>query len=127
MLTVTIDKRNNKVVIVFKDTVGVADAERLYTEIRRMLPDLKKGFSVVTDLSSLKHMHITSRDFLEKTMDLLNENGVSKVIRIIPDPSKDVGFNIMSLFHYSSEVAIRTCASYQEAEKYLDGGRINPD
>jgi len=123
MLTVSIDKRNNRAVIVFAGTVGFADATNLYEEVRRILPELKKGFSVVTDLSALKRMHEASRAFLEKTMDLLNANGVSKVIRIIPDPSKDVGFSIMSMFHYSSEVTIRTCTSYQEAEKYLDGGR----
>jgi hypothetical protein len=63
-------------------------------------------------------MDISASSFIEKVMDLLNKSGVSRVIRIIPDQEKDIGFNIMSLFHYSDQVAVHTYKSYSEAEKY---------
>jgi hypothetical protein len=64
-------------------------------------------------------MDINAKQSIEKIMELLNKSGVSKVIRVIPDPKKDIGFNIMSLFHYSAGVAIHTYKSYREAEKHL--------
>lgn len=74
---------------------------------------------MLADLSSLERMDISARFFIEKAMDLLNKSGVSKVIRIILDQKKDIGFNIMSLFHHSAEVGIHTYKSYREAEEHF--------
>jgi len=54
-------------------------------------------------------------------MDLLNKQGVSTVVRVIPDPRKDIGFNILSLFHYRPDVQIVTCETLEEAMKVLAG------
>jgi len=117
MFRLSIDNKGNKLVITFKDYFDLQQAEQFYAEIQKIVPKLKKDFSVLTDLSSLERMDISARFFIEKAMDLLNKSGVSKVIRIIPDQRKDIGFNIMSLFHYSAEIDMHTCKSYQEAEK----------
>jgi hypothetical protein len=45
---------------------------------------------------------------------------VSKVIRIIPDPRKDIGLRILSLFHYDRGVRILTFHDRNEAEKALE-------
>ena len=42
-------------------------------------------------------------------------------LRIIPDPHKDIGFKILSLFHYRRRVRIVTCATLGEAMKALEG------
>jgi hypothetical protein len=43
------------------------------------------------------------------------------VVRVIPDPQKDIGMQIMSLFHYDRRVRIVTCESLAEAMKVLAG------
>jgi hypothetical protein len=48
-------------------------------------------------------------------MDLLNKRSVSKVVRVIPDPQKDIGLNILSLFHYRRGLPIVTCETMDEA------------
>ena len=116
MFNLNVDKEGNKLVITFKDYVDLKQAEQFYAQVREIVPKPRKGFRVLTDLSSLKRMDLSARVFIEKAMDLFNENGVSKVIRIIPDQNKDIGFNIMSLFHYSAGIPIHTFKSYQEAE-----------
>jgi hypothetical protein len=43
------------------------------------------------------------------------------VVRVIPDPQKDIGLNILSLFHYRRRVRIVTCKTLAEAMKALAG------
>ncbi len=79
----------------------------------------KSGFILLTDLSLLENIHSDAYEHIKKTMDLLSKHGVSKVVRIIPDPSKDRGFGIMSLFHYPQNIAVHMCKSFEEAYKFL--------
>jgi hypothetical protein len=117
MFSLSTDKEGNELVITFKDYFDLQQAEQFYVQVQKIVPKLKKGFNVLTDLSPLERMDISARSFIEKAMDLFNKSGVSKVIRIIPDQRKDIGFNIMSLFHYSAGVPIHTYKSCQEAEE----------
>jgi hypothetical protein len=43
------------------------------------------------------------------------------VVRIIPDPSKDIGLNILSIVHYRGTVQVITCETALEAWRVLDG------
>ena len=52
-------------------------------------------------------------------MDMFNEKGVSEIIRIIPDPRRDIGLQIMSYFHYRGDVRIVTCETVDEAMNLL--------
>ena len=119
MFKVTPDIKRNKVIISFEGTVDLVQARDFYEDFKKALFKLKKGFVVLTDLSSLEKMNIEGHHYIEKAMDLCNQHGVSKIIRIIPDPTKDIGFNVMSLFHYSKDVIIHTFKSLEEAGQYL--------
>jgi hypothetical protein len=44
---------------------------------------------------------------------------VTEIIRVIPDPNMDIGFNIMSASHYSKQIKVHTVRSRQEAEAHL--------
>jgi hypothetical protein len=48
-------------------------------------------------------------------MDALAEKGVASVTRVMPDPHKDIGFNILSQFHYGPEVQIETFQTLADA------------
>jgi hypothetical protein len=39
---------------------------------------------------------------------------------VIPDPTIDIGLQIMSLFHYGHDVRIITCATLEEAMRALE-------
>lgn len=119
MFSLDADKEGHKLVIKFSDYFDLQQAGEYYARLQKIVPKLKEGFIVLTDLSSLVRMDINAKLFIEKTMSLLNNSGVSKVIRVIPDQEKDIGFNIMSLFHYSPKVQIFTYKSYAEAEKHF--------
>ena len=88
--------------------------------IETLLADLKPGFRMLTDFSTLASMEAACAPYIEQIMDHCNEHGVSLVVRVIPDPHKDIGFNIMSLFHFSDKVVRVTCNSHDEAAKALE-------
>ena len=84
-----------------------------------LLDDMPPGFRLLADLSGLQSMDLACAPFIAKVMDRCNERGVKKVIRIIPDPRKDIGFSIMSVFHYDRHVRILTFDNLAEAEEAL--------
>jgi hypothetical protein len=52
-------------------------------------------------------------------MEAVDQAGVSKIVRIVPDPRKDIGFNIISLFHLRRSVSFVTCDTMEEALEAL--------
>jgi len=52
-------------------------------------------------------------------MDLINQRGVSLIVRVIPDPAKDIGLNILTIFHYPRQPRIITCQKLAEAIQQL--------
>jgi predicted choloylglycine hydrolase len=85
-----------------------------------LVPDLRPGFRLLTDLSGLESMDLACVPYIEQMMDLCNKKGVEMVVRVIPDPHKDIGLNIMSLFHYPRRVRIVTCETLEEAMSALE-------
>ena len=88
-------------------------------QIATQLPNLAKGFSILTDLSGLSSMDTHCISELERMMDLCRKSGAATVVRVIPDQSKDIGFSILSLFHYRNKVHVLTVKSLAEAERAL--------
>lgn len=83
------------------------------------LAELKPGFRLLTDLGGLESMDYSCAPLIDKVMDLIDCAGVSEVVRIVPDPRKDIGFQVMSYFHYGPKVNIVTCETMEEAERAL--------
>lgn len=81
---------------------------------------VRSGFTLLVDLSALDSMDQSCATVLGQIMDRINNYGVATIIRIIPDPTKDPGFNILSLFHYQPDTTIITCNSLAEASSLLE-------
>lgn len=120
MFSFTIDNPRNIVRIKITGTIHPQDAEAFHSDMEQTVPKLKKGFKILTDMTRLKKMDTDAHTVIGKTMDLFNQYGVSKIVRVIPSDEKDIGFNILSLFHYSDHVVIHTHKTLEEAERDLD-------
>ena len=120
MHKIDFNKTNNTISIKIESSFDLQQAEQLHVEIERIIPEVKKGFTVLTDLTSLQKMDLESRGSITKSMDLFNEYGIAEIIRVVPDMAKDLGFNIMSLFHYSRDVKMHTFGSLEEATKHIN-------
>jgi hypothetical protein len=103
------------------------DTEKGVDQAAKCLTVLPREFRLLADLSTLMSMDVACAPSIERVMDLCQEHGVAEIIRIIPDPSRDIGMQIMSMFHYGSGVRILTCSTQEEAFNLLStGGELDP-
>ena len=123
MIKARYDQELGAVIIEFSGKVDKAQAEQSYVELQSIVPKHGKGFKLLTDLSRVEKIDLDIRDTIKKTMDFLDSRGVTEIFRVIADPEQDIGFNIMSLFHYSKRVKFFTLESRQEAEESINVGR----
>jgi len=114
-----VDPARNLFVIRYSGKVTPEETESGLEQFRTGLPKLQTGFRLLADLSELESMDVKCAPVIEKAMDLCNERGTSMVVRIIPDPHRDIGLSIMSIFHYGGDTQIFTCRSRSEAEDLL--------
>lgn len=103
----------------FFGVVKVEDVQAAVLNVETLLEQMPVGFAAVTDLSGLEVMDLECAPHLGRMMDLLRERQVGKVVRLIPDPHKDIGFNILSATHYRGLVQIITCVTAAELERAL--------
>jgi hypothetical protein len=119
-ILVTLDAPKNLVRLVYVGDIGVEESHRREPELTAALAEMRPGFYLLTDLSQLNAMDLGCMPYITRRMEFARRQGVARVVRIIPDPAKDIGFNIMSLFHYPHSVQIITCATQAEADRALE-------
>jgi hypothetical protein len=100
--------------------VTAAGVKACLAEIERLLPRTRVGFTTLTDLSALDSMDLDCVPHLTKIMDVCRAKGIGMAVRVIPDPDKDIGFNILSIIHYRRGVRIVTCETLAEAERIVN-------
>ena len=103
----------------YTQDVGPEEASCCVEEVRTLLADMPTGFRLLTDFTQLESMDISCSPYMEQIMDLCDQQGVGMVVHIVPDPHKDIGLNIMSIFHYARNVPIVTCSNSDEARNAL--------
>ena len=121
MINFEIDEPKRLLVIRYIGVVGAEETEKGLEQVKSGLAKLKSGFRLLADLSELESMDVGCAPFIEKAMDMCNEKGASMVVRVIPDPHRDIGLQIMSIFHYRGDVQIITCDTLMQAEEILRG------
>jgi hypothetical protein len=119
MFIATSNKAKQLVYLAFIQHVSVEDLKRARPDLEKMLPDLSAGVRVLADLERLTSMDTDCAAELGAVMELLDEKGVSMIVRVIPDPTKDIGLSIISVFHYHHKPRTATCRSMEEAAELL--------
>ncbi len=100
--------------------------EQHLNEVRALGTRLAPGFLLGSDLSELEEIEPGSLETLIRVMETLRSAGVGVVIRLIPEPEKDIGFAILSAFHYPPGVQCFTCETASEFQQWLDSLAANP-
>src|SRR5260221_10049993 len=87
------------------------EARSCLDSLRSLLTDVQPPFKLFADLGDLLSMPTTSAPYITQIMESCAENGVGLVARLLPpEPSTDIGFAIITHFHYAPDVPIATCA-----------------
>ncbi|MGH7970113.1 MAG: hypothetical protein ACREIC_15440 [Limisphaerales bacterium] len=95
------------------------ELEQAYGEVVSLVADLPAGFHVLTDLTHLESMDTDCEAEIARVMELCARKGIESVVRVIPEPQKDIGFNILSAFHYPRDVRVTTWPSLEQALQTL--------
>jgi anti-anti-sigma regulatory factor len=124
MYSVEADKSKRLVVISAVGRVTKEEAKQAAQRVRDILKDFAAGFRVLADFRWLESMDTAAARHVAEIMDTLTEKQVALVIRVMPDPHKDIGLNILSQFHYGPEIQITTFETLADALQSLvkEGG-----
>ena len=119
MFQVGADKSKNLLTMAFSGHVTPEETRQWREELARLASELQAGFKLLNDLSNLDLMDRGCIPDIEFGMELLDKFGIAKVVRVFKDPRKDIGLNIISLFHYHHRIPIVTCETMEEALRAL--------
>ena len=119
MFTVKVEQSRNALSIAYGGHVTPDETRLCADQVRLALNILQPGYRLIVDLTELKAMDLSCSPLIANIMEMCNAAGVAEVVRIIPDPTRDIGLQILSFFHYRNDVYIRTCASAAEANELL--------
>jgi hypothetical protein len=117
--TVHGDVTRNLIEVRYRGRVDTAEVKAVSGVVMDLLPQMRKGFTFLADLSNLESMELDCAPYITKIMDACNSAGIGTVVRIIPDPRKDIGFNILSIIHYRRGVHVLTFQNSAEAERAI--------
>jgi len=119
MYAVELDQSKRLLVISAVQRVTAAEAKLAAQRVRELLQDVVPGFRVLADFRWLDSMDSASARYIAEIMDALAKKGLASVTRVIPDPHKDIGLNILSQFHYGPEIKIATFETLADALQSL--------
>jgi hypothetical protein len=115
MFSVETNKAKRLLVITAAGHVSKEEVKHAAEQVREALGDTAPGSRVLTDFRWLESIRPSAAPHIAEIMDALAEKQVASVIRIIPDPGKDIGMNILSQFCDSHELPISTVETLVDA------------
>lgn len=115
MYSVESDRSKRLLVISAAGEVTKKEVEAVALRVRDMMNEVTPGFRVLTDFRWLDRMEPTAATHVAEIMDALAKKDVAAVVRVVPDPHKDIGLNILSQFHYGPKIKLATFESLAEA------------
>src|SRR5438105_10856556 len=115
MYAVELDQSKRLLVISASQRVTAEQARMAGERVRELLQDVAPGFRVLADFRWLDSMDSAAARHIAEIMDALAEKGLASVTRVMPDPHKDIGLNILSQFHYGPEIQIATFETLADA------------
>src|SRR5436305_14178140 len=121
MYALELDRSKRLLVLSAEQRVTAKEANMAAQRIREVLQDVAPGLRVLADFRWLESMDSAAARHIAEIMDALAEKEVVSVTRVMPDPHKDIGLNILSQFHYRSEIQIATFQTLADALQSMAG------
>src|SRR5207253_465949 len=100
MFSVETNKAKRLLVISAAGHVSKEEVKHAAEQVREALRDVAPGSRVLTDFRWLESMRPAAAPYIAEIMDALAEKQVASVIRIIPDPGKDIGIGASQLLFF---------------------------
>lgn len=120
MLLPTTNKTRSLLHLSFIGDVDPAQIHQALATLPALLRDLPSGFILLVDLERLGNMTKECAPAIGRLMELFDQKGVRQVIRVIPDKSKDIGFQVLYLLHYKIPPPLVICQNMSQACDLLE-------
>jgi hypothetical protein len=121
MYSVEADRSKRLIVISAAGHVTKEEVKAAAQKMREVVREVEPGFRLFTDFRWLESMDASATAEVAEIMDILTEKQVGSVTRVVPDPRKDIGLNILSQFHYDPKIRIVTFETLADALQSLIG------
>jgi anti-anti-sigma regulatory factor len=121
MYAVELDQSKRLLVISAAQRVTADQAKQTAQRVPELLENTAPGFRVLADFRWLDSMDSAAARHVVQIMDVIAEKQAASVTRVMPDPHKDIGLNILSQFHYGPEIQITTFETLADALQSLAG------
>lgn len=119
MLLITANKSRQLLHVRFIGLVRAQEMADARAELAAEMGRLSPGFHYLVDCSQLESMALDCTPEVGRVMEMVAQAGVGLVVRVIPDPSKDIGLNILGIFHYPEQLKVINCQNLMEAARLL--------
>ena len=119
MYSVEADKSKRLIVISAVGHVTEEEVKQAARQVREIVKDVAPGFRVLTDFRWLDSMQASASRYVAEIMDAIAAKKVGLIARVIPDPRKDIGLNILSQFHFGPEIQIANFEALADAVQSL--------
>ncbi|WP_372798847.1 hypothetical protein [Pontiella sp.] len=115
-----IDQSRNRMHIMLTGDFTKAEARELLEKCRTRVHEVHPDYNILCDMTALETFEHEAKLIYRDLMDLFNETGAKKIIRVYTDPMETFGMSIMSTFHYNDKVEIVSTDSMSHALKLLE-------
>ena len=119
MFSIEASDAKRLITISWSGQVDLDEMRRCAEEVGVMAAKMRPGFRLLADMTDLESMDSAGAPYIGSVMELCVTRQVEHVVRVIPDPRKDIGLNIMSYFHYGSKVRVTICENLAAAMQQL--------
>ncbi|MGZ4961347.1 MAG: hypothetical protein ACXWIU_02170 [Limisphaerales bacterium] len=119
MTLITSSKVQRLLYLKMAGKITAEELRRRMGEVRALVEELKPEFRLLSNLEHLDSMDKECLPVIAEMMDLFRARGLAMVVRVIPDTTKDIGLNILAVFHYGRKVRSVNCKTMEEALKAL--------
>jgi hypothetical protein len=120
MYEVQSDLPGQLLVIRYSGHVEAGEMPFCVNRVNICLAGMKPGFRLLADFTAMESMDSVCAFYMAQIMDLCSAKEVGHIARVIPDPHKDIGLNILSFFHYAPDVRITTYECLEDAQRGLE-------
>lgn len=120
VLLPTTNKTRGLLHLGFIGDVDPAQIHQALDALPALLRDLPAGFILLVDLERVGIMTKECAPGIGRLMELFDQKGVRQVIRVIPDKSKDIGFQVLYLLHYKNPPPLVICENMLQACDLLE-------
>jgi hypothetical protein len=119
MFVVETDTTKQLLVLSVAGTITVDEAKETVGRVVERVREMAPGFIALIDFRWLESMSTSAAPFVAQIMDAFAAQKVSAVVRVMPDPHRDIGLNILSQFHYGPDVRLMTFETLADAIQAL--------